>query len=99
MELGIDVQAAARALNHGDGPRPPAPDAARGRRKMVRDKTARPALELVDRQFTAAGPDRLWVADITYVQRGPGSCSSPSWSTRGAAGSSAGRRTRMSGRS
>jgi putative transposase len=33
----------------------------------VRNETARPALDLVDRQFTAAGPDRLWVADITYV--------------------------------
>jgi putative transposase len=33
----------------------------------VRDETARPAPDLVDRQFTAAGPNRLWVADITYV--------------------------------
>ncbi len=33
----------------------------------VRDATARPAPDLVDRQFQAAGPDRLWVADITYV--------------------------------
>jgi putative transposase len=33
----------------------------------VRDETARPAPDLVDRQFVAAGPDRLWVADITYV--------------------------------
>jgi len=33
----------------------------------VRDETARPAPDLVDRQFTAGGPDRLWVADITYV--------------------------------
>ena len=36
-------------------------------RTTVRDATARPAPDLVDRQFTAAGPDRLWVADITYV--------------------------------
>ena len=36
-------------------------------RTTVRDKLARPAPDLVDRQFTAAGPDRLWVADITYV--------------------------------
>lgn len=28
---------------------------------------ARAAPDLVERQFTAAGPDRLWVADITYV--------------------------------
>src|SRR2546421_5593668 len=30
-----------------------------------RDKDARPAPDLVDRDFTAAAPDRLWVADIT----------------------------------
>jgi putative transposase len=36
-------------------------------RTTVRDETTRPAPDLVDRQFTAAGPDRLWVADITYV--------------------------------
>lgn len=38
----------------------------------VRDATARPAPDLVDRQFTVAGPDRLWVADITYVPTGAG---------------------------
>jgi putative transposase len=37
----------------------------------VRDHDARPAPDLVDRNFTAAGPDQLWVADITYV---------PTWS-------------------
>lgn len=36
-------------------------------RTTVRDETARPAPDLVDRQFQTAGPDRLWVADITYV--------------------------------
>jgi transposase InsO family protein len=36
-------------------------------RTTVRDETARPAQDLVERQFSAAGPDRLWVADITYV--------------------------------
>ena len=30
-------------------------------------ETGRPA-DLVDRRFTAAAPDRLWVADITYVR-------------------------------
>jgi len=39
-------------------------------RTTVRDETARPAPDLVDRQFTAAEPDRLWVADITYVPTG-----------------------------
>jgi len=38
----------------------------------VRDDTARPEPDLVDRQFTAAGPDRLWVADITDVPTGAG---------------------------
>lgn len=32
-----------------------------------RDRDARPAPDLVDRDFTASGPDQLWVADITYV--------------------------------
>jgi putative transposase len=41
-------------------------------RTTVRDETARPAPDLVDRQFAAAGPDRLWVADITYVPTGAG---------------------------
>ena len=36
-------------------------------RTTVRDETARPAPDLVERQFTAVGPDQLWVADITYV--------------------------------
>lgn len=33
----------------------------------VRDRDAAPAPDLVNRTFTAAAPDRLWVADITYV--------------------------------
>jgi putative transposase len=41
------------------------------RRKWVRttisDRSARPAADLVDRNFTATGPNQLWVADITYV--------------------------------
>jgi putative transposase len=32
-----------------------------------RDKDARPAPDLVDRKFTAEGPNQLWVADITFV--------------------------------
>ena len=36
-----------------------------------RDEQSRPAPDLVERDFTADGPDRLWVADITYV---------PTWS-------------------
>lgn len=37
-----------------------------------RDEGARPAPDLVDRDFTAAGPDRLWVADITFVPSAAG---------------------------
>ena len=33
----------------------------------IGDPPADRALDQVDREFTAAGPDRLWVADITYV--------------------------------
>jgi len=33
----------------------------------IRDNSARPAPDLVDRDFTATGPDQLWVADITYI--------------------------------
>ena len=36
-------------------------------RTTIRDREARPAPDLVDRDFSAPGPDRLWVADITYV--------------------------------
>jgi putative transposase len=32
-----------------------------------RDRTARPAPDLVDRKFSAPGPNVLWVGDITYV--------------------------------
>jgi putative transposase len=45
------------------------------RRKGVfttrRDKAARPAPDLVERDFSADGPNQLWVADITYL---------PTWS-------------------
>ena len=33
----------------------------------VRDEHERSAPDLVDRDFTATGPDQLWVADITYI--------------------------------
>lgn len=32
-----------------------------------RNKDARPAPDLVQREFAAQGPDRLWVPDITYI--------------------------------
>jgi putative transposase len=37
------------------------------RRTTVADETAPRPVDLVDRDFTAAGPNRLWVADLTYV--------------------------------
>ncbi len=33
----------------------------------IRDGSGRQAPDLVDRQFKAVGPNRLWVADITYI--------------------------------
>ncbi len=36
-------------------------------RTTVRQAKARPAPDLVERNFMAAGPNELWVADITYV--------------------------------
>ncbi len=37
-------------------------------RTTFADDTADRPRDLVDRQFTAAGPNRLWVADLTYVR-------------------------------
>ena len=36
-------------------------------RTTRRDDRARPAPDLMERNFSAAGPDQRWVADITYV--------------------------------
>ncbi len=43
----------------------------RRKRTTVRNPKARPHIDLVKRDFSADGPDRLWVGDITYV---------PTWS-------------------
>jgi putative transposase len=37
-----------------------------------RDREARPAPDLVDRNFTADRPNRLWVADITFIPTAAG---------------------------
>ena len=37
-----------------------------------RDQDARPAPDLVDRNFTAKSPNQLWVADITFVPTAAG---------------------------
>ena len=39
----------------------------RGMKTTQRNEDARPAPDLVERNFSADGPDQLWVADITYV--------------------------------
>ncbi len=36
-------------------------------RTTKRDREARPAPDLVERDFAVTGPDQLWVADITYI--------------------------------
>lgn len=38
----------------------------------IREKRARPAPDLVQRQFHADAPDRLWVGDITYIPTATG---------------------------
>ena len=55
------------------------------------ERQAAPAPDLVRREFTAPAPDRLWVADGTYLRTWRAGCTWPwSW-TRSAAGSWAGR--------
>ena len=39
----------------------------KGTRTTKRDQRARPAPDLVERDFSADAPDRLWVADVTHV--------------------------------
>src|SRR5690606_15863794 len=39
----------------------------RGPKTTRRSADARPAADLVERNFAAEGPDQLWVADITYI--------------------------------
>ena len=41
-------------------------------RTTTRDEEARPAPDLVERNFTAEGPDQLWIADITYIPTAAG---------------------------
>ena len=63
----------------------------RGTRTTQRGKDARPAPDLVDRDFGATGPDQLWVADSRTSRRGRASCTWPWCWTPGAAGWWAGR--------
>ena len=43
-----------------------------GPKTTRRDQDARPAPDLVDRDFTASGPNRLWVSDITFIPSATG---------------------------
>ena len=43
-------------------------------RTTIRDAAAEPFPDLVNRDFSAEGPDRLWVADITQLPTRSGSC-------------------------
>ena len=43
-------------------------------RTTIRDEAAEPFPDLVNRDFTATGPDRLWVADITQLPTRSGPC-------------------------
>jgi putative transposase len=58
----------------------------KGVKTTVRAKQAPAAADLVRRQFRASGPDRLWVADITYVSSWQGyvflACVIDAWSRK-----------------
>jgi len=41
-------------------------------RTTIRNEKVRPATDLVERDFSAQGPNQLWVADITYIRTGSG---------------------------
>ena len=64
MESGSDAKRVARLMRQmglaGVSRR-------KGMRTTRRNAAARPAADLVERRFEADAPDRLWVADITYV--------------------------------
>nr|WP_102161360.1 IS3 family transposase [Zhihengliuella halotolerans] len=50
-------------------------DGVRRKQKRPKTRSAQPSecpQDLVEREFTAAAPNRLWVADITYVPTGAG---------------------------
>jgi putative transposase len=65
--------------------------ARRRRGCTVRHPDAEPAGDLVNRQFTASGPNRLWVTDITEHPPRRASCTARRCWMSTPAGSSAGR--------
>ena len=62
-----------------------------------RDPEAEPAADLVEREFTVPAPDRLWVADITYIPTGEGTLYLAAGGTRSAGGWWDGRWRRICG--
>jgi putative transposase len=50
----------------------------KAKRTTIADTQAPRPADLVERQFTAPAPNRLWVADLTYVRTWSGS-STPRW--------------------
>jgi putative transposase len=56
----------------------------------VQDPRATPAPDRVNRQFTAAAPNRLWVADATRIPCARARSGSPRYATHSPTGSSAG---------
>ncbi len=60
----------------------------------ISDENPHRSSDLVDRQFIAPAPNRLWVANLTYVKTHRGGFTSPSSSTSSHAPSSGGRRRR-----
>ena len=65
----------------------------KARRTTIPDEAADRPADLVERVFTAEAPNRLWVADFTYVATWSGVVLSRSSSTPSVAGSWAGRPT------
>ena len=57
----------------------------------ISDENQHRPSDLVERQFVAPAPNRLWVADLTYVKTPLGGSTSPSSSTSSVASSWAGK--------
>ena len=85
---GVGRDRVARLMKARSASRAP-PGSARIRTTRPAEPAARPA-DLVERTFAAPAPNRLWVADLTYVWTSRASPTPPSSSMSSAAGSSAG---------
>lgn len=53
----------------------------RRRSRTVRDPNGEPSSDLVNRQFTVEGSDRLWLTDITEHRPWKESSTAPRWGT------------------